>query len=220
VTTETDPVALLLGAFACGERLAAGRARENVGLAPDERARSQQAHIAEIEERRRDLVEARLAEVGSMDLATRFLPYFEAFYKRTEPADWIEGQTFHYTGDALVSEFMEEVGALVDPVTARVVKEASDRDAQEAFALDELMRAISADPTVRRRIAAYARTISGEALTQTSRALESAPLLREFLGGDEGEKRLLLELLERHRARLDRLGIDFVDDEDEDDDLI
>ncbi len=213
--TDQEAVASLLGALACGERLAAQRARENVRFAPDERARSQQEHIAELEERKRDLVEARLAEVGSMGLATRFLPYFEAFHERTEPSDWLEAQTFHYAGDALTSDFAEAVGQQVDPVSAEILKQLGDREAQEAFALDELTRAIERDLQVRGRIAAYARAISGEALTQTSRALDSAVALRELLGGDAGEKRLLLELLERHRVRLDRLGIDTVDDDED-----
>ncbi len=213
---EQEAIGLLLGALACGERLAAQRARDNMRFAPDERARKEQVHVAELEERKRDLVEARLAEVGSRDLATRFLPFFEAFYKRTEPSDWIEAQTFHYTGDALTSEFAEATGRLLDPVSAEVMKQLGEREAQESFALDELTRAMGTDAEVRSRIASYARSISGEALTQTSRALDSAAALREFLGGDEGEKRLLLELLERHRVRLDRLGIDLVDDDEED----
>ena len=64
------------------------------------------------------------------------------------------------------------------------------------------------DPATGERVAGYARRIIGEALTQTSRALEQATVLRDLLGGQEGEKRFLLNLLERHRARLDRLGIE------------
>jgi hypothetical protein len=67
------------------------------------------------------------------------------------------------------------------------------------------------DPSQQERIAAYSRRIAGEALTQTRRALQQAARLRESLGGDEGEKRMVLDLLERHRARLDRLGIERVE---------
>jgi hypothetical protein len=60
-------------------------------------------------------------------------------------------------------------------------------------------------------VAAYARRIVGEALTQTRRAVVATGTLRGLLGGEEGEKRALLDLLKRHRERLDRLGIEPVD---------
>jgi len=213
-----EATALLLGALACGERLAAKRARAGVEYAPDARSKMQQEHVAEREEQNAELVAARLTEVGSADLATRFTPYFEAFHVRTEPADWVEVQTFHYVGDALVSEFAEELAGTVDPVSAEVIRTTlGKREDLEGFALDELMRALSSDPSAKGRIAAYSRRISGEALTQTKKALESAAALRELLGGEEGEKRLLLKLLEGHRVRLDRLGIDLMEVDEDDD---
>jgi hypothetical protein len=215
---EHDSVAQLLAALACGERLAAKRARESAELAPDARARSEQVHVADREESNAALVSARLSEVGSPDLAARFLPFFEAFHARTAPADWVEAQAFHYVGDALVSEFAEEMADRVDTVSAEVVRKTlGEREDLETFALDELMRAMATDPTAKERIAAYSRRISGEAFTQTKRAMESSTALKELLGGDEGEKHLLLQLLEGHRVRLDRLGIDLMESDDEDD---
>lgn len=216
---DQDATALLLAALACGERLGAKRARDNAALASDEASRRQQEHVAEREESNVELVSARLAEVGSPDLAARFLPYFEAFHEHTKPTDWVEAQTFHYVGDALVGEFGEELATKVDPISAEVVRKTmGERDDLETFALDELTRAMQDDPGAKERIAAYARRISGEAFTQTKRALESSAVLRELLGGADGEKRLLLELLEGHRARMDRLGIDLMGTDDEDDD--
>lgn len=215
-----DPVAQLLAALACGERLAAKRARDSAEFAPDARARGEQQHVAEREESNASLVAARLAEIGSPDLAARFLPFFEAFHAHTAPTDWVEAQAFHYVGDALVSEFAEEMAGRVDTVSAEVVRKTlGEREDLETFALDELTRAMESDPTAKERIAAYARRISGEAFTQTKRALESSSALKELLGGDEGEKHLLLQLLEGHRVRLDRLGIDLMEsDEDDDED--
>jgi hypothetical protein len=60
-------------------------------------------------------------------------------------------------------------------------------------------------------VAAYARRIVGEALTQTRRALDRSVLLQELLGRAEGEKRLVLDLLARHRGRLDRLGVERIE---------
>lgn len=218
--TEHSATALLLGALTCGERLGAKRARGIVALAPDERARQEQERVADREDANAALVAARLAEVGSPDLAGRFTPYYEAFYARTEPDDWIEAQTFHYVGDALVAEFAEELAGKVDTVSAEVIANAlGHREDLETFALDELTRAMEQNPGARDEIARYARRISGEALNQTRRALGDAPALLELLGGAEGEKKLLLQLLESHRLRLDRLGIDLMDlDEDDEED--
>jgi hypothetical protein len=97
-------------------------------------------------------------------------------------------------------------------VSAEVVRRTvSDRDEQDAFALDEITGGIEADPAAADRIASYARRVIGEALTQTRRALDETDAVRVLLDGEEGEKRLLLDMLERHRARLDRLGIEPVE---------
>jgi hypothetical protein len=214
-----EATALLLAALACGERLGAKRAQDNARFAPDERARQEQQGVAAREERNVELVTARLSEVGSLDLPSRFLPFFEAFHQHTEPTDWVEAQTFHYVGDALVSEFGEELATRVDPISAEVVRKTmGEREDLETFALDELTRAMETEPDAKSRIAAYARRISGEAFTQTKRALESTTVLRDLLGGESGEKRMLLQLLESHRQRLDRLGIDLMDIDDDEDD--
>ncbi len=208
---EASAVAELLAALTYGESLAAGRARGNVGFAPDERRRKEQQGVAGREERNARLVEARLSELGSAELATRFRPFFDAFFQRTEPTDWVEAQAWHYIGDALVSDFADVMVEVVDPVSAEIVRRSlGDRQEQETFALDELTRAIDGEAGIRERVAGYARRIVGEALTQTRRALERTRVLRDLLG-EEGEKRLVLDLLERHRGRLDRLGIDRVE---------
>lgn len=214
--TSDDAVAQLLAALVCGERQAVRRAHDDVALAPDERSRMQQQAIASQEEENLALVTARLHELGGEGLIERFQPFFDAFHAACAPTDWVEAQTLHYAGDALVSEFAEFLAGKLDPVSAGVVHATlSERDDQEAFALTELQRAMEADPAVRGRIAVYSRRISGEALTQTKRALDAASALRELLGGFSGEKELLLDLLERHRARLDRLGIDLLDEDDD-----
>lgn len=205
-------MAEIVGALSYGERVAAARARTNIRLAPDDRRRKVQEASAEREEHNARLMEARLAEVGSADLATRFQPFFDAFFDRTEPTEWVEAQTWHYVGDALVSDFADALAPLLDPISAEIVRRSlGDREEQETFALDELTQAIEEDPAVAERIAHYARRIAGEALTQTRRALDQTGVLRQLLGDDEGEKRLILGLLERHRVRLDRLGIDRVE---------
>ncbi len=77
--------------------------------------------------------------------------------------------------------------------------------------MDELTRALREDPANGERIANYSRRIVGEAVTQTSRALEATEGLRKLLGGSDAGKRFVLGLLDRHRQRLDRLGIEPVE---------
>lgn len=205
---RTQAVARLIAALSYGERAAASRARENLRFAPNGRAREEQTRVAEREEENSRLMDARVAEVGSSQDSDLFRPFFDAFFERTEPQDWIEAQTWHYVGDALVSEFGEGLVEVLDPVSAEIIRRTlGDRQDQESFALDELKRAMDEDPRATERIAAFARRIAGEALTQTTAAMTETLVLRDLLESD-GEKRMVLKLLEGHRARLDRLGIE------------
>ncbi len=205
-------VAEVLAALAYGERRASERAARAVNLAPDARRRTEQQHVADRERKNWELVEARLRELTDQELTARFTEYFDAFFSRTEPRDWVEAQTFHYVGDALVSDFADILVPLLDPVSAEIVRRAlGDREGQETFALDELTRAMEEDPSASERIRRYTQRVIGEAFTQTARALEKADGLRLLLGGEEGGKRFILGLLDRHRHRIDRLGIERVD---------
>lgn len=211
-----DPraVAEVLAALSYGERRAQRRAWDTVGLAPDAQAREQQQHIAEREGRNLELLEARLDEIGSRDLEEQFRPFFDGFFEATGPEDWVEAQTFHYVGDSLVSDFADVLMRTLDRVTAQVVGTSlCERDEQDAFALDQITRALQEDPAARERVAAYARKVVGEALTHTRRALDATEALEELLGGEEGVKRVLLDMLDHHRRRLDRLGIEPVEEE-------
>ncbi len=206
---EREAVAEVLAALTYGERLAQRRAEETVGQAPDRVTRKAQQHVADLERENLGLLEARLQEVGSADLEERFRPFFDAFFERTVPADWVEAQTFHYIGDALVSDFAEALMSAVDLVSAEVVRRAlCDRDDQDAFALDQITAALEEAPGSTERVAAFARKVVGEALTQTRRALDASDALSSLLGDEEEQKRILLDLLDRHRRRLDRLGIE------------
>jgi tRNA-(MS[2]IO[6]A)-hydroxylase (MiaE)-like len=207
-----EATAELLAALAYGERLAARRASASIRFAPDARRAEAQRGIAEREARNCRLIEARLAELGSLELTRRFESFFVAFFAHTEPEDWIEAQAFHYVGDALVSDFADKLVELVDPVSAEIVRHTiGEREDQEGFALEELTRALDEDPRAADRVAAYARRIVGEGLTQTGRALDQSVLLQELLGRPDGAKRLVLDLLESHRGRLDRLGVEPVE---------
>ena len=210
-------MARLLAALTYGQQRGAARARGNLRFAPNGRAVEEQTRVAEREEENCALMEARLVEIGSMEDAERFKPFFDAFFERTEPSDWLEAQTWHYVGDALVSDFAEILIAVLDPVSAQIIKRTlGDRQDQEGFALDELKRAMDDDPRATERIAAFARKVAGEALTQTRQAMTVTLVLFDLLGGEEAEKQMVLKLLEGHRARLDRLGVEPLEPEIED----
>ena len=148
-----DPriVAEVLAALAYGERRGAQRSQQSVGLAPDGRSKTEQQAVASRERRNWELIEARFRELGDETQTDLFRPYFDAFFEHTEPSDWVEAQTFHYIGDALVSDFTDALVPLLDPVSAEVVRRAlGDREDQETFALDELSRAMQEDPAVDR----------------------------------------------------------------------
>ncbi len=211
-SAPASPLAEILAALAYGERCGARRASDSVALAPDARSRRVQEDVARREQQNFELIEARLRERGDEHMTERFKPFFDAFFDHTEPADWVEAQAFHYIGDALVSDFADVLVPLLDPVSAEVVHRAlGDREAQETFALDELTRAMEEYPGARERIKQYSQRIVGEAFTQTGRALEAAEGVRSLMGGEEGGKRFVLSLLDRHRQRLDRLGVEAVE---------
>jgi hypothetical protein len=211
---DSRMIAEVLAALAYGERCGARRSAESVKLAPDGRSRTEQQHVADRERQNWELIEARLKELGNEQLSELFKPYFDAFFAETEPHDWVEAQTFHYMGDALVSDFADMLVPLLDRVSGEIVRRAlGDREGQETFALDELTRAMREDPGVAERIRRYTQRIVGEALTQTSRAIEKTEGMRTLLGGEEGGKRFILGLLDRHRQRVDRLGIEPVEPE-------
>ncbi len=205
-------VAEILAALSYGERVAQRRAEETVGMAPDEGRRKHQAHVAARERDNAALIEARMRELGSSDLEKRFHPFFDTFFEKTPPRDWLEAQAFHYLGDALVRDFADVLMPLLDAVSAEVVRRSlADRDDQDAFALDEISQGLERDGGAKERLAGYARLVIGEALTQTRRALNETEALRSLLGGEEGEKRLVIDLLQRHRVRLERMGLEDVD---------
>jgi hypothetical protein len=169
-------------------------------------------HVAALERDNAALLEARARELAGPEREDAYAPFFDAFFEGTEPRDWVEAQAWHYVGDAIVRDFADVVLPRLDRVSAEIVRRALiERDEQETYALDDLTRQIEEDPGAGERVAAYARRIIGEALTQTRRAVTENEAIGNLLGGAEEQKRLFLDLLGRHRERLDRLGIELVD---------
>src|SRR6476619_17060 len=80
---DGDPArftAEILAALAYGEQLGAERARRSVELAPDPEARGQQQHIADLEHRNWELVDARVRELHAEAYIDLVKPFFDAFF--------------------------------------------------------------------------------------------------------------------------------------------
>ena len=138
-----------------------------------------------------------------------FRTALDVFYRSTITEDWLESQVFQFVGDTITTDFADIIGARLDEDTAAAVRRAlTDRGEQESFALQQIMEALSLDgDAAQDRMRAFAGTMVGQALNTLREALETSDALEVVLG-EGGTKDVVLELLGRHRERLERLGLD------------
>jgi hypothetical protein len=179
--------------------------------APTTALAEQQAAFATDEYERYRVLRARLNELTedperSMDA---FRTPLDAFYRATAAEDWLEAQVFQFVGGTITTDFAEIIGGHLDEDTAGAVRQAlTGRTDQEIFALDQIMTALKdAVDTAQDRMRAFAGTMVGQALNTLREALETSDALEVVLG-EGGTKEVVLELLGRHRERLERLGLD------------
>jgi hypothetical protein len=184
------------------------------GTAPTLALRERQAAFAVEEFERYRTLRRRLDALtadpeGAM---ASFRAPLDAFFDAAPLETWLDAQVFHFVGDAIATDFAELIGPHLDEATAAAVREAiAGRGPHEAFALSEILAALGREPSAEERAAAVARTIVGNALGRLREALEASDALAVLVGGPEGVKGLVLEMLGRHRERLERLGLDGVD---------
>ncbi|MGZ4104911.1 MAG: ferritin-like fold-containing protein [Actinomycetota bacterium] len=132
----------------------------------------------------------------------------DTFYRATTAESWLESQVFQFVGATITTDFADIIAARLDEETAAAVRRAlTDRTEQEAFALEQIMTALSKDGTANERMRTFAGTMVGQALNTLRETLETSDALEVVLG-EGGTKEVVLELLGRHRERLERLGID------------
>ena len=143
---------------------------------------------------------------------SRFRAPLDAFYAGA-PTEWLDAQVFHYVGDGITTDFAEMLAPALDERSAAAVRDAlTGRAAHDAFALEQIETALEEQgEDATRRVASVAGRLVGEALNRLREALFESNALALVLGGEEAVKDLVLELLARHRERLDRLGVDLVD---------
>jgi hypothetical protein len=142
----------------------------------------------------------------------RFRPALDAFYDAAPTDSWLDAQVFHYVGDTITTDFADLFAARVDQRTAAAVRESlTGRGAHESFALAQILEALGSGEVAEDRIVSVAGKVVGDAINRVRDAVLESQSLTEVLGGEEEVKGLVLELLARHRERLERLGLDRLD---------
>lgn len=209
------PVAELLGAICYALLHSFGIAARGAAFAPSAALADQQARFALDEFRRYEVLRGRLdAMVPDPDTAIDSLRgTMDAFYETAQAPGWVEAQVFFYVGATITTDFAELLGHRVDAETAAAVSQAlTGRVAQQAFALEQIEAALSGDAgEARARIGSFVRTMVASALNRFRDALLASRSVEQVLGGPEGAKEVVLELLGRHRERLERIGLETVD---------
>lgn len=208
-------VAEVLGAIAYALLRVFQVAAHVTRTAPTLALRERQAEFAVEEYRRYRVIRRRLDAVVPVpgEAIARFRGPLDAFYDSAPSDAWLDAQVFHFIGDAITTDFAELLAVNLDDDSAGSVREAlTGRSAHEAFALDQIRQAMVARPaeTAERAGSVTARVV-GEALNRLREAVLDSDALATVLGGEGAVKDLVLEILARHRERLERLGLDRVD---------
>ena len=218
----SDPVYLaavvdLLGAIAYGEISAFERLSEDAKMAPTLEDKAELARMATTEFAHFEALRARLGEVGADPFAAMadFVAPFEAFHRRTAPADWLEGLVKAYVGDGLAADFYREIAAFLDADTRAIILESLQDAGQSVFVVDRVRAAIEADHRVGGRLALWGRRLMGEALSQAQRVAADRDALSALLSGGVDRPaldlaaigRLFTRLTENHSDRMEKLGL-------------
>ena len=209
-----EAVARILGALAYALIRVFQLSAQAAGTAPSLALRERQAAFA-IEEFERYQVLRRRLGVFTDDVEAAMGPFrgaLDSFFDAAPISAWLDAQVFQYIGDAISTDFAELIAPHLDEKTAAAVREGlAGRAAHEAFALEQILGMLGADPEAENRVAAVTGAIVGNALGRLREAIITSDALAVVLGGEEQVKDLVLELLGRHRERLERLGLDRVD---------
>jgi tRNA-(MS[2]IO[6]A)-hydroxylase MiaE-like protein len=206
-----EAVADVIGALCYALLRSFEAASKALQYAPTTSLAERQAVFATEEYERYRVLRARLDELTKdPDRALEaFRAAIDTFHRSTPAAGWLESQVFQFVGDTITTDFAEIIGARLDDETAAAVRRAlTGRTEQEAFALEQITGALSTDgEQAQQRMRTFAGTMVGQALNTLREALETSDALEVVLG-EGGTKEVVLELLGRHRERLERLGLD------------
>ena len=209
-----DAAARIVGALAYALLHVFGLSARASGTAPTLALRERQAAFAVEEFERYQVLRRRLGVLtdDAEEAVSQFRGPLDSFFDAAPAGEWLDAQVFQYIGDAISTDFAELIAPHLDEKTAAAVREGlAGRAAHEAFALDQIVGALAADPEAEARVGAVTGAIVGNALGRLREAIITSDALAVILGGEERVKDLVLELLGRHRERLEVLGLDRVD---------
>jgi hypothetical protein len=208
----------LLGALAYGEISACERIVNDARMAPDLATRVEIAMMAAAEFEHFIGLRDRLRSLGVDPYAAMepFTQTFENFHRRTAPSDYLEGLVKMYVGDGLAADFYREIAAYLDPETRQLVIDTMSGTSHSEFVIDQVRKAISADPRISGRLALWGRRLMGEALSQAQTLVaERDELSAVLVGGTDAPGldlaaigRMFTRITEAHTQRMAALGLD------------
>lgn len=208
----------LLGALAYGEISACERIVDDARMAPDLATRVEIAMMAASEFEHFIGLRDRLKSLGVDPYAAMepFARTFENFHRRTAPSDYLEGLVKMYVGDGLAADFYREIAAFLDPDTRQLIVDTMSGTSHSDFVIDQVRKAIDAEPRVAGRLALWGRRLMGEALSQAQTVVAERDALGAVLvGGIDAPGmdltaigRMFTRLTEAHTERMAALGLD------------
>jgi hypothetical protein len=212
VSTSAAVLADLLGALAYGELTAFQRLAADSSLAASVADAAALGAMAVAEYGHYAALTRHLEERG-VDPDAAMAPFvapLDAFHQQTAPADWLQSIVKAYVGDGIGTDFYREVAVFVDAPTRAVIEEVSADTGHAAFAVEHVRAAIAADPTLRGRLALWARRLVGEALTQAQRVAVEREALTDLLGSSTdlaGIGEVFARIVAAHERRMTALGL-------------
>lgn len=208
----------LLGALAYGEISACERIVDDARMAPDLATRVEIAMMAAAEFDHFIGLRDRLQSLGVDPYAAMepFTATFENFHRRTAPSDYLEGLVKMYVGDGLAADFYREIAAYLDPETRQLIIDTMSGTSHTEFVIDQVRKAIDADPRLAGRLALWGRRLMGEALSQAQTVVAERDTLGAVLvGGVDAPAmdltmigRMFTRLTEAHTERMAALGLE------------
>jgi hypothetical protein len=217
----------LLGALAYGQLRSFSAMSSAVRFAPDARAADRIAGLARREHAAYELLHEHLATLTELPTAAmdRQKDLFDRFFARAPLDDWFGATVFFAFGIPLAHDFMRVVVARLSPASAEVVLRTLEGRAEVEDAAVAFLRAQLADDTLRARARALVADLLGQALTAFQQAVNDSDALGVLVarpadaGGDpdaradDEVRRLAMELLAAHRARVVALGLEDLEDQ-------
>jgi hypothetical protein len=212
--SDSTGVVDLLGVLAYAELSAFDRLADDARMAPSLATRARMSSFAATELGHYEQLATRLRELGAdpFEAMAPFVAALETFHSLTEPQTWLEAVVKTYVGDGLAADFYGEAANLVDdPETGALIRSVLTEAGRAEFAISEIEVAVAFDPTVRGRLALWARRLLGEAISQTQHVLadrEALMVLMMKTGDLTGVAALIKRITQRHGERMTELGLD------------